>query len=47
MAKRKKSRLRRREARAAWGFLLPSLLGISLLVLVPFVEGFTENNYQQ
>lgn len=45
MAKRKKSRLRRREARAAWGFLLPSLLGISLLVLVPFVEAIRRSLY--
>ena len=45
MAKRKKSRLRRREARAAWGFLLPSLLGISLLVLVPFGEAIRRSLY--
>ena len=38
MAKRKKSRLRRREARAAWAFIIPSLLGIAILVLVPFGE---------
>ena len=36
--KRKKSRLRRGEARAAWLFILPSLLGIAILVLVPFGE---------
>ena len=36
--KRKKSRLRRSEARAAWGFIIPSLLGIAILVLVPFGE---------
>ena len=45
MAKRKKSRLRRREARAAWAFLLPSLLGISLLVLVPFGEAVRRSLY--
>ena len=38
MAKRKKSRLRRREARAAWAFIIPSLLGIAILVLIPFGE---------
>lgn len=38
MAKRKKSRLRRGEARAAWAFIIPSLLGIAILVLVPFGE---------
>ena len=38
MAKQKKSRLRRGEARAAWVFILPSLLGIALLVLIPFGE---------
>lgn len=36
--KRKKSRLRRGEARAAWAFIIPSLLGIAILVLVPFGE---------
>lgn len=36
--KRKKNRLRRGEARAAWAFILPSLLGIAALVLVPFGE---------
>ena len=36
--KRKKSRLRRGEARAAWAFILPSLLGIAILVLIPFGE---------
>ena len=36
--KRKKSRLRRGEARAAWLFILPSLLGIAILVLIPFGE---------
>ena len=38
MAKRKKSRLRRGEARAAWAFIIPSLLGIAILVLIPFGE---------
>ena len=38
MAKHKRSRLRRGEARAAWLFLIPSLLGIAILVLVPFGE---------
>ena len=36
--KRKKSRLRRGEALAAWAFILPSLLGIAILVLIPFGE---------
>ena len=36
--KRRKSRLRRSEARAAWAFIIPSLLGIAILVLVPFGE---------
>lgn len=43
MAKRKKSR--RGEARAAWMFLLPSLLGIALLVLVPFGEAIRRSLY--
>ena len=38
MAKHKRSRLRRGEARAAWGFIIPSLLGIAILVLIPFGE---------
>ena len=45
MAKRKKSRLRRGESRAAWAFILPSLLGISLLVLVPFGEAIRRSLY--
>ena len=45
MAKRKKSRLRRGEARAAWVFILPSLLGIAMLVLVPFGEAIRRSLY--
>lgn len=45
MAKRKKSRLRRGEARAAWLFLIPSLLGIAMLVLVPFGEAIRRSLY--
>ena len=45
MAKRKKSRLRRREARAAWAFIIPSLLGIAILVLVPFGEAIRRSLY--
>ena len=43
--KQKKSRLRRGEARAAWGFILPSLLGIAVLVLIPFVEVIRRSLY--
>ncbi|MBQ5583181.1 MAG: sugar ABC transporter permease [Ruminiclostridium sp.] len=45
MAKRKKSLLRRGEARAAWGFIIPSLLGIAILVLVPFGEAIRRSLY--
>lgn len=43
--KRKKSRLRRGEARAAWAFIIPSLLGIAILVLVPFGEAIRRSLY--
>ena len=43
--KRKKSRLRRGEARAAWAFIVPSLLGIAILVLVPFGEAIRRSLY--
>ena len=43
--KRKKSRLRRGEARAAWGFIIPSLLGIAVLVLIPFGEAIRRSIY--
>ena len=45
MAKQKRSRLRRGEARAAWLFLIPSLLGIAILVLVPFGEAIRRSLY--
>ena len=45
MAKHKRSRLRRGEARAAWGFIIPSLLGIAILVLVPFGEAIRRSLY--
>ena len=45
MAKRKKRLLRRGEARAAWGFVIPSLLGIAILVLVPFGEAIRRSLY--
>ena len=43
--KKKKSRLRRGEARAAWAFIIPSLLGIAILVLVPFGEAIRRSLY--
>ena len=43
--KRKKSRLRRGETRAAWAFIIPSLLGIAILVLVPFGEAIRRSLY--
>ena len=45
MAKQKRSRLRRGEAHAAWLFLIPSLLGIAILVLVPFGEAIRRSLY--
>ncbi len=45
MAKHKRSRLRRGEAHAAWLFLIPSLLGIAILVLVPFGEAIRRSLY--
>ena len=38
--KRKKSRIRREETRAAYIFLLPSLLGLSLVTYIPLVAVF-------
>ena len=43
--KRKRSHLRRGEARAAWAFIIPSLLGIAVLVLIPFGEAIRRSIY--
>ncbi len=34
----RKSKLQRRETKTAWLFLLPSLVGISIFILVPFLD---------
>lgn len=45
MKKRKNTTLFREEARAAWGFLVPSLLGVNALVLAPFAETLRRSFY--
>lgn len=45
MKKKKKTALFREEAKAAWGFLAPSLLGVGALVLAPFVETVRRSFY--
>lgn len=45
MKKKKKNALFREEAKAAWGFLTPSLLGVGVLVLAPFVETVRRSFY--
>ncbi len=45
MKKPNNSSLFREERRAAWGFLLPSLTGITLLVWLPFLETLRRSFY--
>lgn len=45
MRKKKTGSPFRAEARAAWGFLAPSLLGIAALVLAPFLETLRRSFY--
>ncbi len=44
--RKKKSKLQRRETIAAWLFLLPSLLGISIFILLPFLDAVRRSFYQ-
>lgn len=45
MKKKRKTSLHRGEARAAWLFLAPSLLGVTALVLAPFAETLRRSLY--
>jgi multiple sugar transport system permease protein len=44
--KKRKSKLRRNEARTAWLFILPSLLGISIFILIPFIDAVRRSFYE-
>ncbi len=43
---KRKSKLMRREIRTAWLFLLPSLLGISVFVLLPFLDAVRRSFFE-
>lgn len=46
LMKKRKSKIRRNEARTAWLFLLPSLTGISIFILLPFLDAVRRSFFE-